>query len=1123
MRNFFKIIFLVASLFSSCVLYSQKQCTQVKFKNYGADQGLAVTTAFSIVQDDNGFLWIASIDGLLRYDGYKFVAYKNNFNDSSSISDNTVSYLSKGRGNHIWMGTYSGGVNVLDANTGKFKRYQNNPNDKNSLSSNRVWSVLEDDNGIVWAGTDNGLNRIDTKTNKVTRYQHEEGNKNSICENNVLSLAKDKQGILWVGTANGLSRAPLDLNQYVREFFNYKNNGSDISSLGSNMVMSFLETRDGSMFVGTTNGLSKFINSKNNFETTRFSLQPDSLSGRVYSYLNSYGDNAIRAMYEDKSGKLWLSTDKGLKILNPKTWTYVSYLAEPGNRQAISADLLSGMHEDKSGNLWIGSLAGGLNKVDLKPEKFLLCQTQYGNPASLSKNNIRSIFVDSKNTLWIGTFEGGVNIMVDGEEQFVKFKDKELGTENVWEIFEDSKKQIWLGTSNGLYCYNPEKNDLKRYKFDKKNSESISNDIVRCAFEDSKGNLWIGTESGLNRFEYSSGTFTRFLHDSKNKNTISNNTIWTITETENTLWVGTDNGLNKISLDNSGNPLTFKAYFPEQDNKNTISNRSVRSFWKDKNGYIWIGTSNGLNKFDPKRETFMRFNEEDGMANSYIYGVLGDEKGNLWLSTNHGISKFELINSKFRNYDKPDGLQNNEFNTGAYFKAENGELFFGGPDGFNRFFPDSLSENKIAPLVAITSIKVFGEEYNKGNYPVDIKEITLKHDQNVISFEFSALDFTLPEKNLYSYKLVGFDKDWIKPGMNRFVSYTNLDPGEYTFMVKATNNDGTWNENGIKIKLTIVPPFWKTLWFQIAVVLGLIIFAYSFFKARINRLRKTQAKLELQVAAKTRELREEKELVDEQNKLIEKKNTSITSSIRYAKRIQESILPIKEKLNDLIPESFIFFKPKDIVSGDFYWFTNYKGTILIAAADCTGHGVPGAFMSLIGNSLLNDIVKSQGIIDPLEILKRMHEGLVTALKKGEQESDTVDGMDITLCVINQKNKTFEVSSSGRSLLLIRNGQIKKMKVGKYPLGLVTKKQIVFEKETLELTPGDTFYLYTDGYCDQFGGADDDKYLDSNFEALLLKIQNQNMAEQAKTIETEIETWRGKNPQIDDMLVIGIRV
>ena len=1123
MRSLIKICFFFASLFSFYGLFSQKQCNQLKFRNYGTDQGLAVTTAFSLVQDDNGFIWIASIDGLLRYDGYKFVAYKNNFNDSASISDNTVAYLSKGKDNRIWIGTYSGGVNVLDANTGKFNNYQNNLNNKNSLSSNRVWAVLEDDEGIVWAGTDNGLNRIDTKTGKVTRYLHEEGNKNSLCENNILSLSKDKHGVLWIGTANGLSRAPLDLNHYVREFNNYKNTGNDISSLGSNIVMSFRETHDGSMYVGTANGISKFISAKNNFETTRFSVQPDSVSGRVYSYLNSYGDNAIRSIYEDKSGKLWVSTDKGLKILNPVTWTYVSYLAEPGNRQAISADLLSGMMEDKAGNLWIGSLAGGLNKVDLKPQKFLLCQTQYGNPAKLSKSNVRSIYINSKNTLWIGTFEGGVNYMNEDEEEFHLFKEKELATANVWAVFEDKKKQMWFGTSKGLFCYNPVNDKLKQYNFDKNNSETISNDIVRCMFEDTKGNLWVGTESGLNRFEYGSESFTRFLHDPKNNNSISHNTVWTITETENTLWVGTDNGLTKISLDVNGNPLTFKAYFPNEDDKNTISNRSIRSFWKDKNGYIWIGTNNGLNKFDPKRETFMRFNEEDGMANSYIYGVLGDNSGNLWLSTNHGISKFELITSNFRNYDKPDGLQNNEFNTGAYFKAVSGELFFGGPDGFNRFFPDSLHENKMIPLVAITSIKIFGEEYNKGNYPVNIKEITLQHNQNVISFEFSSLDFTLPEKNLYSYKLEGFDSRWTKPGTNHFVTYTNLDPGVYTFKVKASNNDGAWNENAIVIKLTIVPPFWKTTWFRLSVIGGFILLVFSFFRARIRRLRRTQIKLEAQVAAKTRELREEKELVDRQNELIEKKNHSITSSIHYAKRIQESILPIKEKLNDLIPESFIFFKPKDIVSGDFYWFANYKGTILVAAVDCTGHGVPGAFMSLIGNNLLNDVVKSHGIIDPLEILKRMHEGLVTALKKGEQESDTVDGMDITLCAFNIKNKTLEVSSSGRSLLMIRGGQIKKMKIGKYPLGLVTKKAIVFEKETLEIKEGDTFYLYTDGYCDQFGGDNDDKYLDSNFEALLLKIQNQNMESQSVSLGKEIENWRGENPQIDDMLVIGIRI
>ncbi|MGZ4037243.1 MAG: PP2C family protein-serine/threonine phosphatase, partial [Bacteroidia bacterium] len=286
--------------------------------------------------------------------------------------------------------------------------------------------------------------------------------------------------------------------------------------------------------------------------------------------------------------------------------------------------------------------------------------------------------------------------------------------------------------------------------------------------------------------------------------------------------------------------------------------------------------------------------------------------------------------------------------------------------------------------------------------------------------------------------------------------------------------------------------------------------------------KKIQEMLHEQVMAKTKELREEKEVVEQQSRLIEKKNQNITSSIHYARRIQESILPIKEKLNDIIPESFIFFKPKDIVSGDFYWFTEQKGSTLVAAADCTGHGVPGAFMSLIGNNLLNDIVKNQGILDPAKILEMVHEGLVQALKKGEQESDTVDGMDISLCVIDCNRSRLEFSSTGRPLVLVRNKSVKKYKVGRHPLGLVTKKELKFEKETVHLEPGDSFYIFTDGYCDQFGGEEGDKFMDSNFEKLLLGIQHEPMKAQSLHIESTIEKWRGRHPQIDDMLVIGMK-
>ncbi len=1129
MKSIIKInIFILLFLFSigSTKIFAQKQWSQLKFKRFGVDQGLTVTTAFSIVQDENGFLWIATIDGLLRYDGYKFIHYKNNFNDSTSISDNTVSTLCKGPHNIIWVGTYSGGLNRLDASTGKFKRFQNIPGNKNSLSSNRVWSVFEDKYRKIWVGTDNGLDRIDLTTGKITRYFHEEGNAKSLCNNNILSIAQDKHGAIWIGTINGLSRAVLDKEGLVKEFINYKNNSCDSCSLSGNIVMSLFETKDGRMLIGTNDGLNTFNESTHKFLVKRFSAKSDSAVKPIYSYLNSYGNNAVRAIYEDKYHNVWLTTDHGLKILNLKTGEFITYQSEINNSSTLSADLLQGIFEDKSKNIWIGTMVGGLNKADLKPQKFSLIQTQNGNPFNLSKNNIRSIFVDSKNILWVGTMEGGLSRINPKTEKFERVQNKNFDASNIWAIYEDTKENMWFGASNGLFRCNRKTGEFRHFTFDKNNPESISNDIVRSFLEDSKGNLWVGTEGGLNKYDYSSETFTRFLHDAKNPKSLSNNTIWTLLETTNTLWIGTDNGLNKLVFDDRGNPFFFKHYFPSKENKNSISNRSVRSLWLDKDQILWIGTSNGLNKFDYKTETFTRFNEENGLSNSYIYGVLGDNKENLWISTNNGVARFNKKNSTFMNYDKLDGLQNNEFNTGAFFKSKfnrgGGEMFFGGPDGFNRFFPDSLSENHVPPPVVITTIKIFGSELKNDKQPYEITDITLRHDENVIEFEFAALDFTLPEKNKYLYMLEGFDKGWVKAGNRRFIDYTNLDPGKYKFKVRASNPDGTWNEKGKTINLTIIPPFWKTWWFRILSLVCLVFLVYAYFRHRLNRLRKVQEFLEEQVFIKTKELREEKETVDEQNKLIEKKNHNITSSIRYAKRIQDSILPTIEKLNDVVPESFIFFKPKDIVSGDFYWFTRQNGSTLVAAVDCTGHGVPGAFMSLIGNNLLNDIVKNKGLNDPAIILKQLHEEVVVALKKGEHESDTVDGMDITLCVVNNKTQMLEFSSTGRSLIFVRDNKIQKHKVGKQPLGLVTKKEAAFEKDCIQLQKNDTFYILTDGYCDQFGGPNDDKFLSSNFEKLLLTIQDKPMNEQSKIIESEMEKWRGEHPQIDDMLVIGMR-
>lgn len=1118
MRSTLRLFFIFLVLSTAFQSLGQKQWSSLKFRRYGVDQGLTVTTAFSMVQDAKGFLWISTIDGLMRYDGYHFVSYKNNYNDSTSISDNILSMLLIGKGNKLWAGTYSGGLNCLDIATGKFKRYQHIPGNENSLSNNRVWAVCEQGD-ILWAGTDNGLNAIDLKTGIVTRYFHDAKDPKSLCNNSILSLVADRSGRLWIGTVRGLSRAVMDKNGKIKEFVNYFNDPSDPFSLSANIVMSLFCNKNRSLFVGTNDGLCRYNPAKDNFIITRFGPKMDTMSAQVYSYLNSYGANAIRAVHEDRFHNLWLSTDKGLKIYNPVTREYISHNSNINDPNSLSVDLLSGICEDRNGNIWIGTIIGGLNKADLKPQKFKLVQTQHGNPYKLSKNNIRSIYKDSKSTLWVGTFEGGVNRLDKGWETFAPLKWCE--SESIWAIFEDRKGMMWFGSSSGAYRYErrTEKWDLFAYS---PKGNSISNSIVRCFAEDSKGFLWIGTEGGLNRFDPVSGQWMNFRHDNA-KNSLSNNTVWCIREAWGALWVGTDNGLNKLVYDSLKKEYVIKHYFPKKSDPKSLSNKAVRSFWIDADSIFWIGTSNGLNKFDPAKEIFTRYNEENGLANSYIYGVVGDSDHHLWISTNNGVSRFHTITEKFNNYDKLDGLQNNEFNTGAYFRAEGDELFFGGPDGFNFFYADSLQENKMPPDIVVTGIKLFGEDLENEKQPYEISEIKLAYNQNVISFEFSALDFTQPEKNNYSYTLEGFDRGWVNSGGRRFVNYTNLDPGEYTFRVRACNADGTWNNHGVAIKLSIVPPFWKTWWFRISAFLVIIIVIYILYLQRVRRFTRVQSMLEEQVSLKTKELREEKEIVEQQHKLIDKKNRNITASIEYARRIQDSILPDKEKLNKFVSDSFVFYKPKDIVSGDFYWFHEQNDILYIAAADCTGHGVPGAFMSLIGNNLLKETVKKKSSTDPAKILSTLHKGLVNVLKQDKTDKESVDGMDVAFCMLDLKTKVLTFSSTDRPLNLIRKGKLKSYRQGEYPLGYITGEPQKFQNNLIQLEQGDLFYIYTDGYCDQFGGDKNQKYMEGKFEEFLLKIHHEPMDKQCELVEKEIETWMHSKMQIDDMLVIGVKI
>jgi serine phosphatase RsbU (regulator of sigma subunit) len=350
-------------------------------------------------------------------------------------------------------------------------------------------------------------------------------------------------------------------------------------------------------------------------------------------------------------------------------------------------------------------------------------------------------------------------------------------------------------------------------------------------------------------------------------------------------------------------------------------------------------------------------------------------------------------------------------------------------------------------------------------------------------------------------------------------------------MVKAMNNDEVWNREPVLFVFTITPPFWDTWWFYTLTFSGLVVSVFGGVRYRLSRLERAKRVLEEQVKLKTHELREEKHKVEEQKKEIEKKNRDITASIHYAKRIQDAILPGRDDIHKLIPQAFILFRPRDIVSGDFYWFTqvDVKGEdgkaeqlVMIAAVDCTGHGVPGAFMSLVGYDLLSDIVDGHKVTDPALVLHKLHEGVVQTLKKEEKDSGTVDGMDISLCAINPNKRTLAFSSTGRPLFLIRDGEVSVIRNGRHPIGLVLKKERSYETQHLALQEGDTVYIFTDGYCDQLGGDEGEKLMYDRFRELLLSVQDKPLPEQETILASHLEKWRGEYPQLDDILVIGMR-
>jgi len=868
MKIVFKTILITVllTISGSVTLFADTSQTRseevIKFDHLTIEDGLSQSSVYAILQDKHGMIWFGTWDGLNRYDGYRFVVYKYDSQDPHSISNNAVWSLYEDTQGILWAGTENG-LNKFDRKKECFIRYVNDPDNPSGLKGKKVKTIAEDPDGMLWIGTEEGgFSKFNRGTGKFKNYQHQQDNPQSLSHNDVRSICIDSQGILWIGTFGG------GLNRFdpKRELFTlYQHNPNN----------------------------------------------PESLS-----------NDFVRTVYEDQSGTIWIGTQNGgLNSFNRETEQFTRYLPDSDNPFALSDKDVLSVYETKAGDFWIGTYGGGLNKFDRTNQQFAHYKQSADIPAGLNNNNVWSIYEDRSGILWVGTAEGGINRKYPNLKPFKRFQNNpddpdSLSGNDVWSFCEDRDRVLWVGVWDyGLNRFDKEKGTFTRYMPDPLSPHAVSqNDIVNI-LEDHEGIMWIGTaEGGLGKFDRQTGKSGYYLHDPDNPDSLPHNNVFSIYEDRNhKLWIGSYYGKSLSCFDpktetfknytyNPGNPDSYRGYeirslsedskgkfwiatggsgiicFDRENEKFTyylhdpanpqsLSNNTTTAIHEDRSGRLWIGTwGGGLNRFDRETGIFKAYREQDGLPNDSVVGILEDEKENLWLSTFRGLSQFNPQTETFKNYTPEDGIQSYEFNTGAAFKSSDGQMFFGGTDGFNAFYPREIQDNPYVPPVVLTDFLIFNKSVSIGEKSVlknsisQSDEITLSYKDSVFTFEFAALNYINSERNRYKYKMENFEDKWNEvDSTRRFATYTSMEPGEYIFRVTGSNNDGIWNEEGASVKIIILPPWWETRLFRISLALFFILMIFSIHRWRMYSMKQQNILLEKEVANRTEELRASEE------------------------------------------------------------------------------------------------------------------------------------------------------------------------------------------------------------------------------------------------------------------------
>ncbi|OQA97292.1 MAG: Phosphoserine phosphatase RsbU [Bacteroidetes bacterium ADurb.Bin217] len=1123
-----RILFLI---YIACISFNlSAQRSTLMFENVSMVDGLSQICVNDIMQDTTGFLWFATHDGLNMYDGYTFRVFKPSLQDNNSISSNKISCLFQDSKGSIWIGTVGGGLNLYNPLNESFTHFINDPNDSKSLSNDDVYDIFEDSKGNLWIATyGGGLNKFNRETQTFKAYKHDAKNPNSIGSNAVRAISQDNDGYLWIGldVEGGLNKFDIEKEIFTRIAFNPFD------------IMSIQKDSKGMMWIGTYYGGFGVLNPKT-YQYQTYTYDASKTMGLASNIVwTFFEDTLTNCMYIGTRGG-------GLNVFDIKTKDFVAIEKMKKDDFSIKSNNILSILRDKSGVIWIGTETAGLNKYNTQRKKFSNIYPSQLHDKPITSDNVFAMYEEENKGFWIGTRGAGLNFIDKTTFKTTTYQAKTgeiLNFNSITSFVKDPRGFFWIGTDgNGIFRFNPSNNELEHFLYDATNKNSLSNDAITALYLDKNLQLWIGTYGGgLNTFNYEKKQFTSYpIHEFN----FMRNVVWCIyQDSKGIIWAGT-NGRGLMRVDPAKKSVEF--FERNRHVSTSLNNNVVYSILETKNGDFWVGTGGaGVNKFNRKDKTFEPYTRQShGLANDMILAMLEDNHGDIWMSTYFGLSKFEPTKGKFTNYNKLDGIQGNSFNERAAFKSSQGMMFFGGPNGVTYFMPDSIVNDTYTGKVVITDLKIYnssvriGEEFH-GKVILDksitySSEIELSYKHN-FSIEFAILNYIAPSKNKYKYRLIGFDEDWNFTDANkRFATYTNLSGKEYIFEVTATNNDGVWSDEVTRLKITVIPPFWRTTWFYSILILVVGILIYVYIKVREKQLIDEKKRLERMVEERTQEINQQKEELQLQSELLVRNNEELSrtnrlikDSISYAKRIQDAMLPSIQVLEKHLPESFVLFKPRDIVSGDFYWFSEQNEIIYVAVSDCTGHGVPGAFMSMIGSTLLNEITSEKLHQKPSEILDKLNKGVVTALNQnldGNPDSQD-DGMDITICAINKQDKTIQIACANHIVFRVYNDTIESIQGDICSIGglFSAEENKGYSNFEFKYKSGTRFYLFSDGYQDQFGGKSNKKFQASRFKELLFESRNVSMKEQFEILNTTFEEWKGTNRQIDDVLVMGIKL